>query len=167
MFAIGSDAKLFISLIPIFVGWFVILVSYIIIELFAEKFLIYLNKFSTKIQEQLSKIYYFEFIFSPINWVIVQIIIPSALWFYVNVIRGFIYKVIIVSIFKFFFYLANLVKDFVTNVAVPRTVNFFKRSSQFIQSLESAKLKTQLLYIILGLGIMFAITIILYAGGKI
>ena len=162
-----SQESLSIALIPIFVGWFVILVSYIVIELFAKKFSISLNKFSTKIQERLIKIYYFEFIFSPINWVNVQIIIPSAIWFYVNVIRDFVYKVIIVSIFKFFFYLANLVKDFVNNIAVPRTVNFFKRSSQFIQSLESAKLKTQLLYIILGLGIMLAITIVLYAGGII
>ena len=162
-----SQENLSIALIPIFVGWFVILASYIVIESFAEKVSIFLNKFSTKIQEKLRKIYYFEFIFSPINWVNVKIVIPSSVWFYENVIRDFIYKVIIVSIFKFFFYLANLVKNFVNNVAVPRTVNFFKRSSQFIQSLENAKLKTQLLYIILGLGIMFAITIALYAGGII
>ncbi len=162
-----SQENLSTALIPIFVGWFVILVSYIIIESFTEKFSIFLKKFSTKIQEKLRKIYYFEFIFSPINWVDVQIIIPSAVWFYENVIRDIIYKVIIVGIYKFFFYLANLVKDFVNNVAVPRTVNFFKRISRFIQSLENAKLKTQLLYIILGLGIMFAITIVLYAGGII
>ena len=159
--------SLSVALIPIFVGWFVILISYILIELFAKKLSTNLSKISEKIQETLRKIYYFEFIVKPLDWIGANILIPSIIWFYEYCIRDFFYKVVLLAIANFFVFLAQISRDFIKEIAIPQTVNLFKKSSLFIRRLEKAKLRTQILYILLSLGILLALVIILYTGGVI
>jgi hypothetical protein len=162
-----ANESLSIALIPIFVGWFVILLLYITSELLVKKISTKLSKFSDSIQNTLRDIYLFEFIIRPLDWLRVNAIIPFAILFYEYFIRDFIYKLVILSIARFFVFLAKTTRDFIKDIAIPQTINLFKTSSNFIRSLENAKLKTQLLYIILSLGILIAVVIILYAGGMI
>ncbi len=156
-----------IALIPIFIGWFVILVSYIVIELFIKKVSKSLDQFSEKIQEPLQRIYNLEFIITPIYWIRDKVLTPSIIWFYEYCIRDFFYKIIILGIARFFVLVSKSIRDYIKNVAAPQTINFFKKCSLFVRSLEKAKLRTQLLFIILGLGILLALVIGLYAGGAI
>ena len=158
---------IWMSLVAVLVGCFLILISFIIFNKFLPNISLKISKISTKTENIFRSIYSFDFVFLPIGLFWNKIIIPSAKWFNRIIIQKFLIEIILFNSWKFIVYFTKLVSRTIKNILIPQIIRLFKFLSNSIQKLEIAKIKTQIQIVLLSLSLLLMVVIILYSGGVI
>ncbi len=156
-----------ISVIPLIVSYFVILLLYFI----SSKFLADLNKkilnFFAPARKTIRSIYYFDFIFYASSWFWLNIIKPLSVWTYDIIIAGFLYQIAAKNIIKFISKIISAISISLTDYIRPFIKKIFVNTSKFFLKLEQASLRKQLQLAALFIFVILLTFVLYYVGGSI
>ncbi|MCE7742348.1 MAG: hypothetical protein GOP50_07785, partial [Candidatus Heimdallarchaeota archaeon] len=158
---------LWIPLVAVFAGCFIVLSAFIIIEKYFSDVGLKFSQISIKIENLLRTVYTFDFIFAPIGILWIKAIIPISIWFKQVIIQKFLVEIIILKTWRFITFIGKWSGRTIKDTIVPQIVQSFKSISEFIRELEIAKLRTQIQLVLVSLSLLLMIILILYSGGKI
>ncbi|MHA1199690.1 MAG: hypothetical protein ACTSQF_10220 [Candidatus Heimdallarchaeaceae archaeon] len=158
---------LWIPMVAVFVGCFVILLAFIIIKKYFSDFSLKVSQISIKIENSLRAVYSFDSIFAPIGILWIKAIIPFSIWFKKVIIQKFLVESILLRIWKLIAFTSKWIGRTIKNTIVPRIVQAFKLASEYIRRLELEKLRTQIQLVLVSLSFLLIIILILYSGGII
>ncbi|MCG3216566.1 MAG: hypothetical protein H7642_07615 [Candidatus Heimdallarchaeota archaeon] len=156
-----------ISALPLGIGYILVGIFYALRKKYWKSMDQTILVFSENISLILRKIFYFEFIFTPIIYITKRLIIPSIIWLYQEVLVDFIYGIIIrysVTLLQSSF---KSIWNFIVKILIPAIRNLFTKLSLLARKFEEASLLTQFLFIFGFLFVLILIVIILFIGGQI
>ena len=154
-----------ISVIPLLVSCFVILLLYFI----GTKFLENLNKkivdFFVPTRKTIRTIYYFDFIFYASSWYW-SLIKNFSVWTYNTIIVGFLYQIVTKNVFRFISKIISIISVSLTDYIGPFIKKIFVNTSKFFLKLEHASLRRQLQLAAIFIFAILLIFVLYYVGGS-
>ncbi|MHA1345247.1 MAG: hypothetical protein ACTSO3_02495 [Candidatus Heimdallarchaeaceae archaeon] len=126
-----------------------------------------MSPYLLKVEKTYQKIYYYDFLYSPLELLFLKILLPGAKWFYLIVIKTLLVGIVLTNLVKFFIFLWKTLKKFIVKVAIPKIKLFFTTLSKTIRNFESASEKSQLICVLCTMIVLLLLTYFLFIGGVI
>jgi hypothetical protein len=158
---------LLLSALPLGISFLIALVVFVLMKTVFIELNDSMSPYLLKIERTYQKIYYYDFLYSPLELLYLKTILPSIKWFYRYFIEAFLVGIIFTELARIITFLLKALKNFIVKVAIPKIKSFFIALSKTVRKLETASEKSQLIYVLFSIIFLLLLTYFLYIGGVI
>ncbi len=162
-----ENTMLLVSALPLGILFLIAIVVFVLLKTVFTEFNDLMDPYLLNIERTYQKIYYYDFLYSPLELLYLKLLFPSIKWFYRYFIKAFLVGVIFAGLAQISTYIWKKLKNYVVKVAIPKIVSFFIVLSKTIRKFESASEKSQLIWVLFSIVIVLLLTIFLFIGGVI
>ncbi|MHA1202412.1 MAG: hypothetical protein ACTSQ4_07815 [Candidatus Heimdallarchaeaceae archaeon] len=158
---------LLVSALPLGISFLLAIVSFVLLKTIFTEFNDLMDPYLLNIEKTYQKIYYYDFLYSPLEVLYFKLLLPSIKWFHRYFIKAFLVGVIFTVLARISTCFWKTLKNFIVEVAIPKIKSFFIVLSKTIRKFESASDKSQLIYVLLSIVLLLLLTFFLFIGGVI
>ncbi len=158
---------LLLTVLPLSICFLIAIVVFILLKTVFIELNDSMGPYLLKTEKTYQKIYYYDFLYSPLELLYLKILLPGIKWFYRYIIKAFLVGVILTELVRIITFLWNKLKNFIVKIAIPKITSFFITLSKTIRKFESTSEKSQLIYALLFIVILLLLTFFLFIGGVI
>jgi len=158
---------LLLSALPLGISFLIAIVVFVLLKIVFIELDHSMAPYLLEIERTYQKIYYYDFLYSPLELLYLKTLLPSIKWFYQYIIRAFLIETIFTGLARILTFLWKKLEDFIVKVTIPKIKSFFIVLSKTIRKFESASEKSQLIYVFFSIVILLLLTFFLFIGGVI
>ena len=162
-----ENTILLLSALPLGISFLIAIIVFVLLKTVFTELNDMMDLYLLNIERTYQKIYYYDFLYSPLELLYLKLLLPSIKWFYRYFIKAFLVGVIFAGLAWICTYLWKTLKNFIEKIAIPKIKSFFIVLSKTIRKFESASDKSQLIYVFFSIVILLLLTIFLFMGGVI
>ncbi len=158
---------LLLSALPLGISFLIAIVVFVLLKTVFIELDDSMGPYLLEIERIYQKIYYYDFLYSPLELLYLKTLLPSIKWFYQYIIKAFLVGIIFTGLTSITTFIWKKMKNFIVKVAIPKIESFFIVLSRTIRKFESASEKSQLIYVFFSIIILLLLTFFLFIGGVI